>query len=61
MFLTQKPTHSEEWVFRVLGRSVLSRQKKTMIISMKIHSTKEDIEAVCDRIRHFGYKIQLLL
>lgn len=31
-----------------------------MIISMKIHSTREQIEAVCDRIRHFGYKIHAI-
>ena len=28
-----------------------------MIISMKLHSSKEDVQAVCDRIREFGYKI----
>ncbi len=28
-----------------------------MIISMKLHSTKEEIEQVCERIRDFGYKI----
>src|ERR1700690_3010846 len=28
-----------------------------MIISMKLHSTKEEIEQVTDRIREFGYKI----
>jgi 3-deoxy-7-phosphoheptulonate synthase len=31
-----------------------------MIISMKLHSTKDEIEAVCDRIRHFGYKIHAI-
>jgi 3-deoxy-7-phosphoheptulonate synthase len=28
-----------------------------MIISMKLHATKAEIEAVCDRIRDFGYKV----
>ncbi len=28
-----------------------------MIISMKPHATKEEIEAVCERIREFGYKV----
>jgi 3-deoxy-7-phosphoheptulonate synthase len=28
-----------------------------MIISMKLHATKAEIEAVCDRIREFGYKV----
>ena len=28
-----------------------------MIISMKLHSTKEEIEQVCERIREFGYKV----
>jgi 3-deoxy-7-phosphoheptulonate synthase len=31
-----------------------------MIISMKRHSTKEQIEAVCDRIREFGYQIHTI-
>ncbi len=31
-----------------------------MIISMKRHSTKEEIEAVCRRIREFGYKIHTI-
>ena len=31
-----------------------------MIISMKKHSTKEEIEAVCRRIREFGYKIHTI-
>jgi 3-deoxy-7-phosphoheptulonate synthase len=31
-----------------------------MIISMKLHSTKEEIEQVCDRIRDFGYKIHAI-
>ncbi len=28
-----------------------------MIISMKLHARKEEIEAVCERIREFGYKV----
>jgi len=28
-----------------------------MIISMKLHATREEIDAVCDRIREFGYKV----
>ena len=28
-----------------------------MIISMKLHSTRPEIDAVCERVRHFGYKI----
>lgn len=31
-----------------------------MIISMKLHSTNEEVEAVCDRIREFGYKIHAI-
>ena len=28
-----------------------------MIISMRLHATKEEIEHVCERIREFGYKV----
>lgn len=28
-----------------------------MIISMKLHATKAEIEAVCERIREFGYRV----
>src|ERR1700724_4169703 len=31
-----------------------------MIISMKPHSTKQEIEQVCERIRDFGYKIHAI-
>ena len=31
-----------------------------MIISMKLHSTREEIEQVCERIREFGYKIHAI-
>jgi 3-deoxy-7-phosphoheptulonate synthase len=31
-----------------------------MIISMKLHSTKEEVESVCERIREFGYKIHAI-
>src|SRR5256884_9974348 len=46
------PTHSEEWVFCFYGRKV-----ELMIISMRPHATKEEIEHVCERIREFGYKV----
>src|SRR5690242_1916525 len=28
-----------------------------MIISMKLHATRAEIDAVCERIRDFGYKV----
>jgi 3-deoxy-7-phosphoheptulonate synthase len=28
-----------------------------MIISMRLHATREEIDAVCDRIREWGYKV----
>ena len=28
-----------------------------MIISMKLHATKQEVDAVCDRIKEFGYKV----
>ncbi|HYP12989.1 MAG TPA: 3-deoxy-7-phosphoheptulonate synthase [Bryobacteraceae bacterium] len=28
-----------------------------MIISMKLHALREDIDAVCERVREFGYKV----
>ena len=28
-----------------------------MIISMKLHASRAEIDAVCDRIREFGYKV----
>ena len=31
-----------------------------MIISMKLHSTREEIDQVCERIRDFGYKIHAI-
>ena len=31
-----------------------------MIISMKLHSSKEEIDQVCERIRDFGYKIHAI-
>ena len=31
-----------------------------MIISMKLHSTKQEIDQVCERIRDFGYKIHAI-
>jgi len=32
-----------------------------MIISMRSHSSKEEIEHVCDRIREFGYKVHTIV
>ena len=32
-----------------------------MIISMKPHATKEEIEHVCERIREFGYKVHSIV
>ncbi|MHB8653924.1 MAG: 3-deoxy-7-phosphoheptulonate synthase [Terriglobia bacterium] len=32
-----------------------------MIISMRSHSTKEEIDHVCDRIREFGYKVHTIV
>jgi len=31
-----------------------------MIISMRLHATKEEIDSVCDRIREFGYKVHTI-
>lgn len=31
-----------------------------MIISMKVHSSRAEVDAVCDRIRDFGYKIHTI-
>lgn len=31
-----------------------------MIISMKLHSTKQEVDAVCQRISEFGYKIHAI-
>jgi 3-deoxy-7-phosphoheptulonate synthase len=31
--------------------------EKTMIISIKLHSTKAEVDAVCERIHEFGYKV----
>jgi 3-deoxy-7-phosphoheptulonate synthase len=28
-----------------------------MIVSMKMHADRDDIQAVCDRVREFGYKV----
>src|SRR5919107_1022228 len=28
-----------------------------MIVSMKLHASREDINAVCERVRDFGYKV----
>ena len=31
-----------------------------MIISMRLHATKEEVDAVCDRIREFGYRVHTI-
>ena len=31
-----------------------------MIVSLKRHTSREDIEKVCERIRDFGYKIHAI-
>jgi len=31
-----------------------------MIVSMRLHATKEEVDAVCDRIREFGYKVHTI-
>ncbi|MGE5647129.1 MAG: 3-deoxy-7-phosphoheptulonate synthase [Acidobacteriota bacterium] len=31
-----------------------------MIISMKLHASREEVDAVCDRIREFGYKVHTI-
>ena len=31
-----------------------------MIVSMKLHATRDQIEAVCERVRDFGYKIHTI-
>src|SRR4029077_13018966 len=43
-------THSKEWVF-YFGKDNL------MIISMRPHAPKSEIDYVCERIRDFGYKV----
>jgi len=31
-----------------------------MIISMRLHATKEEIDGVCERIQEFGYKVHTI-
>jgi 3-deoxy-7-phosphoheptulonate synthase len=31
-----------------------------MIISMRLHATKDEVDAVCDRIQDFGYKVHTI-
>jgi len=31
-----------------------------MIISMRLHATKEEVDAVCERIQEFGYKVHTI-
>jgi 3-deoxy-7-phosphoheptulonate synthase len=40
-----------EWVF------YFPRRWEVMIISMRPHATREEIDHVCERIREFGYKV----
>jgi 3-deoxy-7-phosphoheptulonate synthase len=43
-----------------VGVAQLSRfmeRMEEMIISIKLHATRAEIDAVCDRIREFGYKV----
>jgi 3-deoxy-7-phosphoheptulonate synthase len=35
--------------------------RRTVIISMRPHATKEEIEHVCERIREFGYKVHSIV
>jgi 3-deoxy-7-phosphoheptulonate synthase len=32
-------------------------QGKAMIVSMRLHASREEIDAVCERVRDFGYKV----
>jgi len=54
--------HSHRVGFFVLGprkrrRGEREREKATMIISMKLHSTREEIDEVTGIVKHFGYKV----
>jgi 3-deoxy-7-phosphoheptulonate synthase len=40
-----------------LGGKYFEGKTKTMIISMKLHSTREEIDEVCAIVRHYGYKV----
>lgn len=31
-----------------------------MIISMRLHATREEIDRVCERIQEFGYKVHTI-
>ena len=44
------------WVF-CFRHEALRLELLTMIVSMKMHAKREDIQAVCDRVREFGYKV----
>jgi len=50
-----RPTRSE-WVF-VLGDENLIERAGKMIISMKLHATREEIDEVRKQVEHFGYKV----
>jgi len=54
--------HSHRVGFFVLGprkrrRAKREREEATMIISMKLHSTREEIDEVTGIVKHFGYKV----
>src|SRR6266852_934744 len=50
-------THSQiEWVFCFRGRKLIERAGK-MIISMKLHAAREEIDEVRKQVEHFGYKV----
>src|SRR5713101_1160788 len=50
-------THSQnEWVFCFRGQKRIERAGK-MIISMKLHATREEIDEVRKQVEHFGYKV----
>ena len=40
-----------------VGHFIFWRQVKKMIISMRPHATRQEIDHVCERIREFGYKV----
>jgi 3-deoxy-7-phosphoheptulonate synthase len=57
---------SEESIEKISAHSnrsgflFLGAEDTTMIVSMKLHATREQIEAVCERVRDFGYKIHTI-
>jgi 3-deoxy-7-phosphoheptulonate synthase len=39
------------------GMTIGTEQGKAMIVSMRLHASREEIDAVCERVRDFGYKV----